>query len=145
MARMSDETELHVLIDNRVRAVRAKDLEGVLSSYAEDVVTFDLLSPLQNRGKPAVRKRLQEWFGSFETAIDYDLAQITLVVAGDIAFDHHFTHVHGTNKQGQIVEMWFRETLGYRKVEAHRWLCIHQHSSAPLDMKTMKGDLSLKP
>ncbi|HEY0254785.1 MAG TPA: SgcJ/EcaC family oxidoreductase [Kofleriaceae bacterium] len=141
---MSAESELRDLIDNRVRAIRAKDLEGALSGYAEDVVTFDLVTPLANRGKAAVRKRLEDWLGSFESALDYELRDIALVVKDDIAFDHHFTHVHGTNKQGQMIEMWFRETNGYRRTD-NRWLCVHQHSSAPMDMKTMKAVLDLKP
>jgi len=67
------------------------------------------------------------------------------VIAGDIAFDHHFTHVHGVTKQGQKIEMWFRETLGYRRVEPHRWLCVHQHSSAPVGMATTRVDLTQTP
>ncbi|MFT3693750.1 MAG: nuclear transport factor 2 family protein [Kofleriaceae bacterium] len=142
---MSSEADLRDLIDERVRAIRAKDLDAVLAGYAEDVITFDLVAPLANRGKAAVRKRLAEWLGSFETALDYELRDVTLAIAGDVAFDHHVTHVHGTNKQGQTIEMWFRETLGYRRGSDGTWRCVHQHSSSPFDMTTMKAVLDLKP
>jgi hypothetical protein len=40
--------------------------------------------------------------------------------------------------------MWFRETMSYRRTNG-RWLVTHQHSSVPLDMKTMQGRMDLKP
>ena len=61
-----------------------------------------------------------------------------------VAFGRRFTHVRGTNLAGDRVDMWFRETLGYRR-DGGAWRIVHQHSSVPLDMKTMKGQLDLKP
>ena len=40
--------------------------------------------------------------------------------------------------------MWFRETVGYRKI-AGRWKVTHQHSSVPFDMTSGKPLLDLRP
>jgi hypothetical protein len=40
--RTSEEAEIRQLIDGFQRAIRAKDLSGVLSVYAPDIVSFDL-------------------------------------------------------------------------------------------------------
>jgi ketosteroid isomerase-like protein len=40
--------------------------------------------------------------------------------------------------------MWFRETVGYRRMGA-RWKVTHQHSSVPFDMVTGKPLLDLRP
>jgi ketosteroid isomerase-like protein len=140
----SDESAIRAQIDRRIQAIRSKDVDAVLSTYAQNVETFDLMSPLANHGADAVRKRLSDWLGSFEGPLDYGLRDVTLAVAGDVAFDHHFTHVHGTTKTGQTIDMWFRETLGYRRVKGE-WVVVHQHSSVPVDMKDMRGRIDLKP
>jgi len=138
------ETEIRAGIADRVRAVREKDVEGLLAHYAPEVATFDLVAPLRNLGAGAVRSRVREWFASFRTAIDYEIRDANISTAGDVAFEHHLTHVRGTSQSGDPVDMWFRETVGYRRMGG-RWLVTHQHSSVPLDMNGGKGLLDLRP
>ena len=140
----SADAQIRAHIEARVRAVRSKDVEGLLAGYADDVRTFDMVVPLANVGREAVRRRVVEWFSSFETAIDYEIREIQLAASGDVAFDHHLTHVRGRNTAGDTVDMWFRETVGYRRTGG-RWLVTHQHSSVPFDMTTGKALLDLQP
>ena len=140
----SDAAAIRAGIDDRVRAVRAKDVETLMAWYAPDVVAFDLVAPLAHRGAGGVRKRVAEWFASFRTAIDYEVRDVDLFLAGDVAFDHHLTHVRGTSASGAAIDMWFRETVGYRKLDG-RWMVTHQHSSVPFDMATGKPLLELHP
>ena len=44
MAPDSGDAELHAVIAERVRAVRAKDVDGLLAAYAPDVATFNMAS-----------------------------------------------------------------------------------------------------
>jgi PhnB protein len=120
-------------IDARVRAVRAKDVRGLLAGYAGDVQTFDLVPPLEVRGARAVERRVRDWFDSFATEIDYELREIVLETSQDVAFDHHLVHVRGDAVTGEHVDMWFRETVGYRRF-GDAWKVVHQHSSLPIDM-----------
>ena len=69
---------------------------------------------------------------------------MSLSVADDVAFDHHFTHVRGTSRSGDAIDMWFRETVGYRKIDG-AWRVTHQHSSVPFDMTDGKAMFGLKP
>jgi uncharacterized protein (TIGR02246 family) len=139
-----DEAELRECIEERIRAVRAKDVERLMGGYARDVVTFDVVVPLANKGADAVRRRVVDWFSSFETPIDYEIRDVDLSVDGDLAFDHHVTRVRGTNTSGARIDMWFRETAGYKKIDG-RWKITHQHSSVPFDMATGKARLDLEP
>ena len=138
------ETEIRAAIADRVRAVREKNVEGLLAHYVPEVATFDLVAPLRNLGAAAVRNRVSEWFASFRTAIDYEIRDANVSTAGDVAFDHHLTHVRGTSQSGDSIDMWFRETVGYRRMGG-RWLVTHQHSSVPLDMNGGRGLLDLQP
>jgi ketosteroid isomerase-like protein len=140
----SDVAELRAGTEERVRAVRAKDVEALLSSYADDVVTFDLVAPLSNVGADAVRQRVTEWFASFQGSIEYEIRDASCAIAGDLAFEHHLTHVRGTTTAGAKIDMWFRETVGFRRLGA-RWKVTHQHSSVPFDMATGKPLVELRP
>jgi ketosteroid isomerase-like protein len=89
-------------------------------------------------------QRLEEWFGSFATPIDYSITEILVTVSGDVAFDHHLVHVAGTNVKGEVVDMWFRETVGWKR-SGGEWKVTHQHSSVPFDMKSGMAKLDLAP
>lgn len=43
-----DEAQIRTLIEDRVKAVRAKNINGVMSNHASDVLSFDVVNPLHN-------------------------------------------------------------------------------------------------
>ena len=51
-----EETQIRQRIDEFGRAIRAKDLDGVLSLYAPNIRSFDLVPPLQYLGAAVYRK-----------------------------------------------------------------------------------------
>lgn len=57
-----NETAIRELINGFVSAIRAKDINGVMSVFAPEVVSFDLGPPLQHGGGGAFVKRWQELF-----------------------------------------------------------------------------------
>jgi ketosteroid isomerase-like protein len=58
---MNAERELRDLVDERVRAVRARDSATLAARPTDDVITFDVLPPLNSRGSQATVEHLQEW------------------------------------------------------------------------------------
>ena len=40
--------------------------------------------------------------------------------------------------------MWWRATQGFRRIDG-KWRIVHEHSSAPFDMKSGKVSFDLKP
>ena len=46
----TDEADIRQRIDRCVEALRAMDLEGVMSLYASDIVSFDIVPPLRQLG-----------------------------------------------------------------------------------------------
>jgi len=51
----SDEADIRQQVARLAEAIRAMDLEGVMSKYAPDVVSFDI-EPLQHVGAEAKKK-----------------------------------------------------------------------------------------
>ena len=51
----------------------------------------------------------------------------------------------GTSKSGKTSDVWFRSTLGFRKVGGE-WKIVHEHESVPFLMDgSDKAALDLKP
>jgi uncharacterized protein (TIGR02246 family) len=140
----SAEAEIRALIDDRIKAVRAKDVDAAVSNIAPEVLSFDVVNPLQNVGSGASRKRAEEWFASFEGPIGYEIRNVSVTVGDEVAFSHGLSHVFATRKDGGELDMWWRTTLGFHKAGG-KWLVTHEHNSVPFDMKTGKASLDLKP
>ena len=139
-----DEVQIRGLIENRIKAVRAKDIEAAVAGYAPDALSFDVVSPLRYFGSDAIRKRLADWFSSFQGLIGLEIRDLNITVSGDVAFSHCLSHVSATTRDGRKLDMWWRETACYRKIDG-KWLITHQHSSVPFDAESGKASLDLKP
>ena len=73
MANPISERPLPALIDDLANAIRAKDVNAVMTYYAPDVLAFDLLPPLQYRGADAIRTDCRSGFLSFEGPISFEM------------------------------------------------------------------------
>jgi ketosteroid isomerase-like protein len=52
--------------------------------------------------------------------------------------------VVGTLFDGTRLDMWWRSTAGFRKIDG-RWRITHEHNSVPFDPQTGKASLDLEP
>ena len=52
-----DEAQIRALIDDWASALRAKDINRLMASYAPDVLTFDVVNPLQRKGPRCGKKK----------------------------------------------------------------------------------------
>jgi uncharacterized protein (TIGR02246 family) len=132
------------VIEARVAAVAAKDLEGLLACYADDVTLFDAVGPLRDAGRDAERARLREWFGAYRTAIELDIRDLDVIADGAVAFASYLFQVRGTMTDGTEVAMWVRSTAGLRR-DDNGWKIVHEHSSVPFDGATGEALTRLRP
>jgi ketosteroid isomerase-like protein len=140
----SSAVEIHRLMDDRVKAVRSKNIDALASSHAADVLAFDVVNPLQSIGPDATRKRLEEWFSSFRGPIGFDIGELTIAAGEDVAFCHGLSHVNGTKADGGEIDMWYRTTVCFRKLDG-RWIITHEHNSVPFNVESGKASLDLRP
>ena len=141
---MNGERELHELIEERVRAVRARDSTTLAARPADDVITFDVLPPLNSRGSQATVEHLQDWFDGYDGPSDYSAHDVQVSAQGDLGFCSFLYHVGGTLKTGDQVNMWVRATLCWRRIDG-RWRIVHDHESVPFDPATGQALISLEP
>ena len=128
-----EKNQIHELVDSWATAVRAKDLDGMMANYAPDVISFDVLPPLQETGLETARKRAEIWISSFQGAIGYEMHDLSITMGEDIAFCHSINQVSGTKTDGGKVDMPVRATICFRKING-AWLVTHQHISVPVEM-----------
>ena len=144
---MADEDPVFAIrgrIDNLVEAVRGADLEAVMSFYAPDVVTFDIVAPLQKVGADGKRKNWMDVFATYQRPLRYEMTELTIGAGDGVAFAHSLNRITGMLKKGSRIDQWLRWSSCFRKIDG-TWLIVHDHVSVPTDFATGKALLDLAP
>jgi uncharacterized protein (TIGR02246 family) len=142
--RATDEADIRQRVTRWIEALRAMDLEGVMSLYAPDVVSFDIVPPLRHVGVKAKERNWANAFAMYQRPLGYEIRDLTLTVGDDVAFGHSLNRVSGTSKNGNRTEIWLRWTACFRRIEGN-WLIVHDQVSVPIDPESGGALLNLKP
>lgn len=140
----TDEEIIVGIIASRADAVAMGDAAGIVTHLAQDVKIFDVVMPLQRKGKQAAHDRAAEWLASYDGSPRWENLEVRVFAAAPIAFAHMISHVTGAMKNGKAVDMWFRTTLGFEQ-RAGIWLIVHDHGSDPFDPATGEAKTGLRP
>jgi len=140
----NDEAAIQGLLDDCIRSLRDKNIEGIMSIYAQEVVSFDIVPPLRYIGADAFRKVWEEVFFVYQGPIDYEMHDLHITVGDDVAFTHSLNRISGTLNTGQKTDLWLRWTACFRKING-TWLIVHHQNSVPVDLEHGKAVLDLKP
>jgi len=140
----NDEAEIKRAIKRYVEALRARDIDGVMSIYAPELVAFDLVPPLKYVGADVYRNHWLEGWSLLQGSMGYEVADLDITVGDDVAFTHSFNWSSVTLTTGQKTDFWVRWTTCWRKMGG-KWLIVHMHVSVPFDVQTGRAVLDLKP
>ena len=137
--------EVYQTLENFAEAIRGGDIKKIMSFYAEEVIAYDMMPPLEFTNKDKYQKSWEECFTSyFKFPVHFDYEKQKFAIEGDIAFTHALVHMSGESKSGEKMNSWMRNTTCLKKFGA-KWLITHEHNSVPLDMNTTKGLMDLRP
>jgi uncharacterized protein (TIGR02246 family) len=139
-----DEAAIRQRIDRLAEAIRAADLERVMSIYTADLVSFDFDPPLQHVGAEAKRKNWIKAFTMYQRPLGYEVRDLTIVLGDNVAFGRSLNRISGTLKNGHRNDFWLRWTTGLRKIDGN-WFIAHDHVSVPLDLESGRALLNLEP
>ncbi|HVH92335.1 MAG TPA: SgcJ/EcaC family oxidoreductase, partial [Candidatus Acidoferrum sp.] len=123
-----DEAQIRQLVDNWAKALRAKDVDGLMANYAPDMLLFDLAPPLQYNGAEAYRKTWEEWLPTFQGPVGFDRREVSITAGDDVAFCHCLNRITGKRTDGTEPDVWVRATICYRKIDG-KWMVTHEHVS----------------
>jgi uncharacterized protein (TIGR02246 family) len=128
------EAEIRALIENWAKAVRARDLDGVLANHAKDIVMFDVPPPKAGvRGIEAYRETWPPFFEwQKQGAAVFEIVSLDVVAGADVAFAHTLLRCGTAQELAKDPENRLRLTIGLRKQDG-RWTIAHEHHSFPLE------------
>ena len=132
---MNDDTETGIrnLIEGWARAVRAKEIEGVLAHHAEDMVMFDVPPPVMVKGIDAYRATWPEFFKwQREGEGSFDIVSLDITAGDEVAFATAVLRCGSKEELRKDDTPRLRLTIGLRK-DNGRWQIAHEHHSFPLE------------
>ena len=124
-----DETKIRSIVEDWAKAVRAKDMDGVLANHTDDIVMFDVPMPLQSRGMEEYRKTWQLFFDHNHGGRGaFDVTELQVAAGDSVAYCHALV---------KIFDFTVRVTIGLSK-EKQQWLIAHEHHSYPIEIEAGK-------
>lgn len=142
---VSIDAEVRTLLDSRVEACRAKDIDRLMSLYAPSIDYFDVVPPLHFIGADAVRRNFLRWFDEYKGPIRLETRELSLASGQDVAFAHM---LHLDTGNAHLPEghkgFWLRATVCCQKSD-HGWLITHEHISLPVDFRSGSVLMELVP
>jgi uncharacterized protein (TIGR02246 family) len=129
-SRTTDEAAIRALLEDWARAVRAKDLKGILANHSQEVLMFDLPGPLESKGIDAYRKTWDLFFSWSNVPVVFDFNEMDVTASNDIAYVTALMRCAGTERNGEKIRLEFRLTVGLRKIDG-QWIVMHEHHSIP--------------
>jgi ketosteroid isomerase-like protein len=136
--------EVRQLIDDQMRAIRAKDLDRLMRHYAADVAVFNLRPPFQITGAEAWRRVWEAGLSHFPDSFQTELRDLSVTASGDLAVAHWLWRFAGMDKDHPAVQTWMRHTAGYRRTRGG-WQIVHEHISVPFNPETGRAAFARDP
>ena len=142
----SNEAEIKALYDRWAQALQARDIDGMMSVYApgDALVAYDIVPPLQYKGKDAYRKDYLDFLAHYDGPMHVEYRDMGILSSGDVGVIHALERLSGKLTNGQQSDLWLRVTSALRKIDG-KWFIVHDHVSVPVDFETGKAALQLKP
>jgi ketosteroid isomerase-like protein len=128
--RNTDESAIREVIERWAKAVREKNIEGILASHAADILMFDVPPPLEAKGIDAYRRTWETFFLWSDDPVIFEIRDLHIAAGADVAFAAALMCCAGA-ENGTRVELDFRLTIGLRKTGA-QWTIVHEHHSIPV-------------
>ena len=126
----NDEAAVRDLIEKWAKAVRNKNIEGILAYHSPDILMFDVPPPIQSKGIDAYKKTWDLFFDWSRDDLAFDIQEINVTTGNDVAFVTALMRCAG--KAANESELDFRLTVGLRKVD-DQWIVTHEHHSIPAE------------
>jgi ketosteroid isomerase-like protein len=145
-AKGKGEKALRAAEERIVEGFKAKDADAIMANFVTDesLVVFDVAPPRQYVGAKAYRKDWADFFATVSgPIISCEISDLAVTTSGKLGLAHCAFHAVWNGPDGKKVDATVRVTDGFRKIDG-KWLIIHEHVSAPVDLATGVADFASK-
>lgn len=139
----SQEAEIRQLVAAQQGAICTKDVEQIMSRYADEIVIFDVKPPFQTQGKEAVRQLWEDCLPYFPELSGMETRDLTVTGNDNFAVAHWLFHFTG-ERDHPAMQMWIRATAVCQKYQG-TWQILHEHISVPFNPSTAQAVFTLNP
>ena len=134
-------------IEDYVKALNAKDIDGVISLFAPNLVSFDIaphFGALRYFGAENKRRAWQEAFATFTGPFAYEVHDLNVTTHGELAFVHSLRELILRGAGLATSDFWLRWTACFRRIDGV-WVIVHDHVSVPADLEHGRAVVDLTP
>src|SRR6266540_2814649 len=96
----TDETAIRNLVENWARAVRTKNLDGILANHSPDILMFDVPPPVQSKGIDAYKTTWDLFFSWSRDFGVFDISEMNITAGNDVAFATALMRCAGAEANG---------------------------------------------
>lgn len=140
----ASEREVRAVHEHWFDRTTAKDLDGLMTHIADDVVSYEHDVPLEYIGVDSVREVCKFGLEATSGTVSWDVPDLKVLVRDDIAVAWGLNRVRAEQPDGSTDESWSRGTRVFQRVDGS-WSMIHQHLSYPYDPETGEARTDLRP
>jgi len=88
---------------------------------------------------------MEDWFATWRGPIGFEIIDLRVTASDEVAFCYALIRLTGSRSDGSMSDVWFRNTLGLRKI-SDAWKIVHGHESVPMYMDgSLRAAIDLKP
>ena len=129
---MNNEQQIRSRIENWVKAAQERNFEGVMAWHHPEMVMYDVPPPFQSIGLDAYRKTWELFFSCLkEGNKSFQMLDPHITAGEDVAFCHSpMKCIYFDASVQNVVELDFRLTIGFKKIDGEWWF-MHEHHSVP--------------
>ena len=98
--RSTDEAEIRDLVESWARAVRTKNLDGIMANHSPEILMFDVPPPAQSKGIDAYKKTWDVFFAWFQDSGVFEISELNITAGDDVAFATALMRCGGTEANG---------------------------------------------
>lgn len=138
------EAEVRELVKLWLASVDAQDIDGIVSHYTPDILSFDAVSQLQFKDVASYKKHWTACMAMCPGQLIFELHDLQVTAGDDVAFSHSLLRCGARGENGEEKVSWMRMTACYSKING-KWKVVHEHFSVPFDMDSGKALFDLQP
>lgn len=125
-------------------AICRKDVKGIMSYYAPDMIAYDVKPPFQVKGAVAWKHNWEACIGYFPDEFGTEISDLRIYVNAGLAFAHYMFRLTGPETDHPAMQTWIRSTTGFKKQHS-KWKIVHEHGSLPFHPHTLQAIFTLNP
>jgi uncharacterized protein (TIGR02246 family) len=130
MEPISEADRIKQIIEGWAAAVRRRDLAEILAHHADDMLMFDVPPPLRLKGLRAYEESWDQFYSWSTEPVVFDILEMDATAGTDVAFAAALMRCRGRERDGIVIDLDFRLTVGLRKIDGE-WTITHEHHSIP--------------